>query len=501
MKKVRNLFAIIMALAVMMVSTIPAFADSENKAVMDARNGVLEIEMWFSDPEAGIETSTFAGSGFLINEDTVITCQHLVTSFDKSFFANWAHYITSQYGVKRSAEQVQKLSEIRVSVYRDVYVKATIKKVSEEMDYAILKLEEPIQGKTALPIRDSDTVKQTEEAFALGFPGDMKAVSEQNYYDTEDVTVTSGKVDKVGRMGFTAWTIIIDGEGNYDYKERAYNNVDCVESSAYLAGGNSGGPLVDAAGNVIGINAAGDGTRNFAVSSKQLTNVLKALGITYTEAGAPVVTTQAPAESTTNADKSTTTSKPEPNGKKLSTGAIVGIAAAVAAVVIIAIIIILVSKKNSAPAPSNGPSPAGGFTPPAPTPDSKTATGAGAEGSEGTTVLSGNASDPNATTVLGASAASAYLLRTSNNEKIYITKSYFKIGKDANRVDYCITGNPAVSRFHASIVSKNGQYFIVDNSTTNHTYVNDSMIPANVETQISNGAKIRLADEKFEFKI
>ena len=53
----------------------------------------------------------------------------------------------------------------------------------------------------------------------------------------------------------------------------------------------------------------------------------------------------------------------------------------------------------------------------------------------------------------------------------------------------------------ASQVSKNGQYFIVDNSTTNHTYVNDSMIPANVETQISNGAKIKLADEKFEFKI
>ena len=107
-----------------------------------------------------------------------------------------------------------------------------------------------------------------------------------------------------------------------------------------------------------------------------------------------------------------------------------------------------------------------------------------------------------ATTVLGSSGggAAVCLTRESNGEKIFINKNIFRIGRDRNRVDYAISDNSAISRSHVAIVSRNGEYFVIDNNTANHTYVNESVIPANVETPIHEGDVIRLANESFRFE-
>ena len=68
-------------------------------------------------------------------------------------------------------------------------------------------------------------------------------------------------------------------------------------------------------------------------------------------------------------------------------------------------------------------------------------------------------------------------------------------------MDYFIGDNTAISRSHANIVSRDGEYFVVDTNSTNHTYVNGGMIQSNVETKLSHGSKIRLANEDFEFKL
>lgn len=94
-----------------------------------------------------------------------------------------------------------------------------------------------------------------------------------------------------------------------------------------------------------------------------------------------------------------------------------------------------------------------------------------------------------------------HLIRIRNNERIELSKSIFGIGKDMNYADYCIMDNSAISRMHANIISRDGEYFVVDNNSTNHTYVNGMMIPSNVEVQITNGARIHFADEEFEFKV
>lgn len=117
----------------------------------------------------------------------------------------------------------------------------------------------------------------------------------------------------------------------------------------------------------------------------------------------------------------------------------------------------------------------------------------GAEGyGEDTVVIGGTLSAP---------AAKPYLRRSSNNEKILLDKPIFHIGKERSYVDYCISGNATISRSHADIIDRNGQFFIVDNNSTNHTYVNGEMISSNTEIPLSHGTKIRLSDEEFEFLI
>ena len=120
-----------------------------------------------------------------------------------------------------------------------------------------------------------------------------------------------------------------------------------------------------------------------------------------------------------------------------------------------------------------------------------------------TTVLGGG--NIGETTVLGAAPTATqpkpHLIRTKNNEKINLDKPVFRIGKEKSYVDYFIGDNTAISRSHANFISRDGQYFVMDTNSTNHTYVNGAMIQSNVETQLSHGDKVRLANEDFEFKL
>lgn len=123
-------------------------------------------------------------------------------------------------------------------------------------------------------------------------------------------------------------------------------------------------------------------------------------------------------------------------------------------------------------------------------------------GNFGETTVLGVGSEAGETTVLGASQAQIikpYLLRIKNNERIELNKPVFRIGKERSYVDYFVSDNTAVSRSHANIINRDNDFYIVDTNSTNHTYVNGSMIQSNVETKIEHGTKIRLANEDFEF--
>ncbi len=518
MKRTRLLgcvLAVVMVVSMMLSMTVSTSAAPANQAVTNAKNGVVQIQVWFNDPETATAEYLQYGTGFLINENTVVTCQHVVTAFSDDFYVQWAKTVNDATGQNRTAAEVKACLELRVMVLRDVYVTATVRTHSTAMDYAVLTLSQPVSNRTVLALRDSSTLEQTEEVFALGFPGDMDDLTDKHNYDANDVTITSGNVNKVADLTFET----VEGT--------KYESVNCVESSALITGGNSGGPLVDNNGAVVGINAAGNSTRNLAVSSKQLIDVLKALSIPYTSANdkpvAPETTTSAtqgeeapttqpsetePSTAPTEAEKDDDEKKDDDKaagGLDTTTLIIIGVGAVVLILVIV-LIIVLSSKKKAPAAPAAPVMPAQPVRPVQPVAPVQPVRPMAPPVTPGTTVLG---QDAGATTVLGANAGATtvlsqnvnggFLVRVSTNERVPICTADFTVGRERNSVDYCISGNSNISRVHARFVVRDGKTYIIDNKAANGTFVNGVKSRAGQEVELNNGDKITLADEKFEF--
>ena len=120
-------------------------------------------------------------------------------------------------------------------------------------DLAVLKFEAP--GLSQIEVVDSDSLRTGDLAFAVGYPLGL------------DQTLTMGVISGLGRSGL--------GDRIEDY----------IQTDAAVNSGNSGGPLLDSRGRLIGINTAilsgGMGGGNdgiaFAVPSRILMNVVRQL--------------------------------------------------------------------------------------------------------------------------------------------------------------------------------------------------------------------------------
>lgn len=97
-----------------------------------------------------------------------------------------------------------------------------------------------------------------------------------------------------------------------------------------------------------------------------------------------------------------------------------------------------------------------------------------------------------------AAASNGYLVRRKTNQTINIETSEFRIGKDTTS-DLIISDNNAISRAHAVIIKKNNKYFILDNNSTNKTYLNGMIVDSLTGATLNHGDVIKLADEEFEF--
>lgn len=93
------------------------------------------------------------------------------------------------------------------------------------------------------------------------------------------------------------------------------------------------------------------------------------------------------------------------------------------------------------------------------------------------------------------------LLRLKTEESFPVDKAVFRIGAIANLCDLCISDNTYISRNHADIITREERYYIVDQKSTNKTYVDGKMIPPETEVEIFPGTQIRLANEDFVFNI
>jgi pSer/pThr/pTyr-binding forkhead associated (FHA) protein len=90
-----------------------------------------------------------------------------------------------------------------------------------------------------------------------------------------------------------------------------------------------------------------------------------------------------------------------------------------------------------------------------------------------------------------------YFVQTQ--QSVIVDKDEFRIGKNAGMSDYVITNNSSVSRQHAVIQRRNGQFFVTDLGSTNGTFVNEKRISGTV--QLQDGDNIRYADVISVFNI
>jgi len=120
---------------------------------------------------------------------------------------------------------IEKADEIKILLSNKKDYKAKLIGADPKTDIAIIKIE--AKGLTALPWGDSNKLKVGEIVFAIGNPFGLNQ------------TVTMGVIGAVGRANV----------GIADYE-------DFIQTDAAINPGNSGGALVNARGELIGINTA-----------------------------------------------------------------------------------------------------------------------------------------------------------------------------------------------------------------------------------------------------
>ncbi len=158
--------------------------------------------------------------------------------------------------------------------------------------------------------------------------------------------------------------------------------------------------------------------------------------------------------------------------------------------------------------PPQGPVPGmpTASAPPFPQP----AGGMGTPGADfGNTVFMGGAEDDDggATVIMGAGMGSAgpqiqpHLIRRRNNERIPISQNLFRLGRNQDFNDYVVLGNEFVGNTHCHILVRGEEYFVVDDNSKNHTFVNGVMVMPGTEVKLMHGQTVTLADEEFEFRL
>lgn len=136
-------------------------------------------------------------------------------------------------------------------------------------DIAVLRAVEPVAGCVALPLAESiGDADVASPVYAMGFPGlaDITA-GNRLLAGTENMTITTGIISRYGAMS-------------------TQGNCKMIVHDAKISSGNSGGPLLNSKGEVVGINTmcATDGDSNdyYALSCDYIKSVCDELGVTCT---------------------------------------------------------------------------------------------------------------------------------------------------------------------------------------------------------------------------
>ncbi len=247
MKRVRNrIAAALLAALLLSAAALPAFADFSQ----DTLNGIVMITTGAPDKDGHM--NYWRGTGFFVGEagtdpQYIITNCHVVEEFILAGKALGG-------------------GELHVRFDKDDEVEAYLVDYDAEKDVAILRLAEATGKRVSLQLRVPQEDSLGSEAYAVGYPAAADlTVTAVNSFSQKDATVTTGSISRF---------LTESGTGR-----------KLIQTDASLGGGNSGGPLIDGSGAVIGINTAGsklDSNLFYAVSVSEVLPLLDKNSIPYT---------------------------------------------------------------------------------------------------------------------------------------------------------------------------------------------------------------------------
>jgi 2-alkenal reductase len=192
----------------------PALGNSFDPAAIYRRRspGVVTIFSIFDErPTSGEDEHAAQGSGFVVSPEG-----HLLTS---------AHVVSSS-----GENQPTRIAKRVYVAFRDNdRVEAEIVGVDLYDDVGVLKVDPDDHRLTSVPLGDSSKVVVGEPVAAIGSP-----------FGNQD-SLAVGVVSSNGR--------------SIPSLTSSFNVVDAIQTDAPITHGNSGGPLLDSRGRVIGINA------------------------------------------------------------------------------------------------------------------------------------------------------------------------------------------------------------------------------------------------------
>jgi 2-alkenal reductase len=177
-------------------------------AIYRARiQGVVTIASVFSSGEAG-------GSGFVVSKDGLILTN--------------AHVVTNSAESNVQPQDVKPADQVYVRFADGNQVPAQIVGYDLFADVAVLRVSDPNEHPQPVPLGNSSAVRVGEPVAAIGSP----------FLEAGSLSV--GVVSAINRSLSSGTGFAIPG---------------AIQTDAAINHGNSGGPLFDAAGQVIGINA------------------------------------------------------------------------------------------------------------------------------------------------------------------------------------------------------------------------------------------------------
>jgi hypothetical protein len=411
------------------------------------------------------------GSGFVLGVDEPV--QYVATT--------WHIVNPAEYDVDRV--------DVFLWISADDFVPVTVYHSLPDTDMAILRIDPAhlLYGYDPLPLATRDTVSTGDDIYALGYPEGEIADFFTSYYT--DVTATKGIISKT-----TTWR----GTGVYQI-DAAVNN------------GNSGGPLINDQGHVIGMNAYrsldADGI-NGSIQIDYLIEVLSRRGIPFKPAaGFPPVMEEIP-EDPEFVEEPEPIVEIEPEEEEEDEDSMmmflyIGLGAAALILIILAVVISGRSKKPAtapaAPAgPARAPGPAAPRAIPAqtqaapptrakPKPDAPTAAVTQAKQLSPRGVIKG---------VSGHFAGQT--LEMVNNQLI--------IGRDPKIAQVVFPqSSEAVSRKHCTIrFDESSKKFTLEDSSSNGTYLSSNQkLESGKIYYLNPGDRFYVAEpsESFEVKI